>query len=270
MARKSNTIKSSLSFSSRKFLVFGLVFAAIGGVVIYQTFALVQSEDLHSYYPNTSLYRTHYLEGFNYRDPAAQPSRAVLWFEDQGDGKFKLYNSAPEDKIRRCHWDMLQWTGGYLNYSQTRSDHCASEDNSIVYSPAIKYMPRYWGGSYWSSSGQSAATYTENGRVACQGINSWKAEVLGWVDLSPGVKAIHVRSNQSTYWTKGYSPTGCSAGYTSKYQDNHYLVKNLPLSTGGSAKGLKRTVGGSLDIYNQTKKWDWDIWFDKWQPLPST
>ena len=96
----------------------------------------------------------------------------------------------------------------------------------------------------------------------------WTANVPGYVTLSPGVRAIHTQTVQTTKWASGKDPvTGCAAGGTSNYQDNLYLGSLPGTKTGTTANGVKRSVGGNVDRYNKTQKWDWDIWFNGWENL---
>jgi len=219
-------------------------------------------EDLRSYYPNKSLVRDGmYLEGFNYVSGKAE--RSVLWFELGRRGRFKQYNSAPDSPTAECHYDQMRWRKGVLRYSMTH-DSCESVERETEFSPGIVLMPRRWTpGTVWSRSGTSDVTHREDGQVVCRGVNEWEATVLGWEEIAPGVEGIHVRSIQSTRWTDGQSSTGCSAGFTTDWQEDYYLIPELPVRGGDTAKAFKRSVGGNLNGNGR-----WDVWFDSWSQMP--
>lgn len=229
--------------------------------------------DLSAYYPNTTLSPGFYLDGRNYRpDGTSFPS--VLWFENVSpSGSFKLYNAGP---YHRCHWDLLRWTAT-LAYSQTHNDPtdpaCGGRATDTVYSPAITFLPKTWDGTPWTQSGRSTASFSENGALACSGTNNWTANVYGWelIDPPTGLMAIHWRTSQTTNWSwdDGHRVAGdCAAGTTTNWQEDYYLIDNLPV-TGDpavtSGKGLKRTAGGNLAT---SPCCDWDVWFDAWRKLP--
>lgn len=263
-AKSPTNLLSPRRFSRNQFaIVAGLLI--LGGLV-YIVASHAGGAPLSGYYPNSGRYKSgYYLEGKNYANPQT-PSRSVLWFQAQNDGSFRQYNSAPYDT---CHWDQLSWKTGTLVYSKTH-DQCGSNNNDTVYSPGVKFMPNSWtAGQNWSVNGSSATTYYNHGVVACQGINTWNSKVIGWEQISPGVQGLHIQNNQSTAWTKGSDPSGCAAGYTTKWQENFYLIAGLPVQglTSGDY-GLKREVGGNIDSYNSTGKWDYDVWFDSWNKLP--
>lgn len=206
--------------------------------------------DLRSYYPNEQRVGAHqYLEGWNY--VTGTPQRAVLWFETLNNGVFKQYNSAPEDAAGRCHWDLLKW-GTALTYSQTHND-CGAVVADTLFSPAITLMPQSWNGKPWTAKGTSITTQRENGVVVATGTNIWRADVLGWEVISPGLSAIHVRSSQTTVWANGS---------VTRWQEDYYLA-TVPTVGGGTAKAMKRHVGGNLDIASDR----WDVWFDRWETL---
>lgn len=224
--------------------------------------AAAPTEDLRAYYPNDQLVNQRwYLDGFNY--VSGSPQRSVLWFELLNNDRFKQYNSGPEDAKKRCHWDLLQWQSQRLVYSTTQ-DSCGSHSLETIHSPAIPIMPRYWKGGPWSASGTSGVSQIENGTKVCAGSTTWQATILGWEEIAPSVQAIHVRSVQTIKWTEGQSPTGCAAGFTTNWQEDYYLVANLPKTGGGTAKAMKRSVGGNQDMPADR----WDVWFDSWRKLP--
>jgi hypothetical protein len=222
--------------------------------------------DLSQYYPDMSRSGGYYLEGPNYRPPL-RPSEAGLWFELQSNAIFRQYNSGPASSTSRCHWDQLQWSAKLLTYSET-SDQCNGADSDIVYSPAIAYMPRYWDGQPWSLSGSSNASYQNRGFLVCEGTSQWLAEVVRDF-IAPGAPAIHVRATIATSWTWGSDASGCAAGFTTHWQEDYYLARVPIAGSTLTAPALMRTVGGNLDTFNRTGVWDWDIWFDHWQELPS-
>ncbi len=252
--------------------LFILVFAVVGSVFVIRSFAAtptIQTIDFSQYYPNTDMYKTSYLNGNNYI--GGRTSWAVLWFGDvRSNGKYRMYNSNPASTSSRCHWDLFQWTSNSLLYRET-TDTCGT-NNEIKYTPGLAYLPKFWNGSNWKKTGNSAANYYESGQMKCSGNNQWVSEVFAQpVELAPGVKATHMRSTQTTTWNSGPgSSTGCKVGETSRYQENLYFVTDLPIyGSQAVAKGLKRSVGGSLDFYEQ-RGWDWDIWFDNWKTLPKS
>lgn len=246
-------------------LTYMLIFGILGGgYMVFKSSA--SSVPMSNYYANTNRYKAgYYLDGNNYANPTA-PSKSVLWFETAGKTGFKQYNSSPYD---RCHYDLLNWTNTEQQYTQT-VDLCGTNNNKTEYSPGISYMPKYWDDTQtWSKSGTSATTYTNHGVITCKGNNVWDSKVVGWVDLTPTQKAIQLQNNQVTTWTSGSDPSGCKAGFTTKWQENFYLIPNLPINgTGDFDFALKRSVGGNIDTYNLTKKWDYDVWFDSWKKLP--
>lgn len=212
--------------------------------------AAAPATDLRAYYPNELVNQDRYLEGWNYVTGA--PQWAVLWFETMNNGAFKQYNSAPEDVQARCHWDLLQWSAK-LTYSQTHHE-CGGRNADTLFSPAITIMPKSWNGKPWTASGLSKTTQRENGVVVATGTNTWRADVLGWEVISPGLSAIHVRSSQTTTWANGS---------VTRWQEDYYLA-TVPTVGGGTAKAMKRHVGGNLDIASDR----WDVWFDRWETLP--
>ncbi len=221
-------------------------------------------ENLRSHYPNIDQIRAgNYLEGFNY--VSGEPARSVLWFEERSRNRFRQYNSAPDDPQTRCHWDQLKWHRGILRYQVTQNA-CGDVTRRVRYRPAIRLMPEVWTpGGDWTRTGTSGVTYSENGTVVCRGDNEWVATVEGYVDIAPGVQAIHVRSRQTTTWTEGQSSAGCAAGFTTEWQEDYYLLPDLPVTGGGTAPAFKRSVGGNLAGGPDR----WDVWFDSWEPLPS-
>lgn len=223
---------------------------------------LQEEQDLRDYYPNRDMVDDEmYLEGYNYISGVAQ--RSVLWFEEGRRGRFKQYNSAPDDPKSTCHYDELRWRS-VLRYHVTM-DSCGEVERMTEYSPGITLMPRDWeDGDSWRARGTSDVTHREDGDIVCRGETSWRADVLGWEEIAPGVFGIHVKSQQTTEWTEGHSPSGCSAGFTTRWQEDYYLMPDLPVAGGGTANAFKRSLGGNLDVGAGS----WDVWFDYWAPLP--
>jgi hypothetical protein len=257
---------------------------------LFSTSANAATIDLMPYYPNAQMISTHYLEGYNYSFSPAR--RSVLWFEKAGNqtsrvDNFRLYNSGPEDPQRRCNYDQLSWnftstnkaTGNAaLRYTQTRNTCNISATKpvtDITYSPGIAFLPRYWNDAKpWVSTGSSKATYKEGATTGslvtkCTGTNTYKAEILGRevIDIPTGLSAIHWRTTQTTAWTSGPGSTysGCRPGTVTNWQEDYYLIDTLPTVNGTPKKGLKRSVGGNKDVSFP----NWDVWLDKWQPLPT-
>lgn len=242
---------------------FIIVFALIGGYALSRSSAAVNS--LASYYPDTPRYLAgYYLEGVNY-EGANAPSRSVLWFKNETNGYFKQYDYAPYGS---CHWDQLQWSGGYLKYTET-NDQCGGNDNQVVLSPII-FMPASWAsGNSWRDTGKSNETHYDHGRVVCRGSNSWNSKVLGWEQIDSNTKAIHTQTNEFTTWTYGSAKYGCVVGQTQWWQENFYLTPSLKIAgTNSYEGGLKRSMGGNANNYKATGHWDWNVWFTYWNKLP--
>lgn len=263
--------KSFVHTPRRRIWAFSTMAGLIGVVLLSQGFAAAPNSvsDFSTIFPNTSISADYYLNGTNYAHD--NQSWSVLWFGDaQKSGTYKMYNSDPASADGTCHWDQFNWHGQDLLYSQTRNT-CGNTDTDIQYVPALVYLPKKWNGSDWQKSGDSTAKYYENGELVCSGTNHWVTTIAAEpVELASGVTATHMQSTQTTDWTSGpgSTNTGCKPGETSRYQENLYFVTDLPIySSQDVAPGLKRSVGGSLDFYDQNG-WDWDIWFDNWKALP--
>ncbi|MDG2112701.1 MAG: hypothetical protein P8N02_08835 [Actinomycetota bacterium] len=223
---------------------------------------LEERQDLRGYYPNPRMARQgQYLEGFNYISGEAR--RSVLWFDWQGRGWFNQYNWGPEDAQSECHYDRMRWRST-LRYFMTH-DSCGDVIRETSFSPPIHLMPRRWrSGDEWERSGTSDVTHTEDGEVACEGTMDWTGKVLGWVEIDPGVFAIHVTTDQVTTWTEGQSSTGCAAGFTTTWQEEYWLMPDLPVDGGGTANAFKQSAGGNRDGGPDT----WNVSFDIWKELP--
>lgn len=229
--------------------------------------------DLKSYYPNPDLMNNYYLEGLNTRIEGS-PVRSVIWFgEVEGDPDgFKVYNYGPENAQKDCQWDLLSWAGDELNYSQTYNG-CDTNDKNVTFSTPIQFLPRYWNDSAtWTTSGSTTQTTTKlDGSPGCVGTNAWTATIVGYETLSPGVRAIHWRTEQTISWTDGDDAPFCTTGGTTNWQEDYYLVDNIAVENYEgvtSAPGLFRTVGGNLDNFQNDGLYDWDITMTNWELLP--
>ncbi len=260
---------NSLDRFVKGFLVFSIILVILTPIITSQYLTISQHAavvyDLKSYYPNTDFFKNYYLEGKNYIN-SQSPTRSVLWFEQQDQWTFKMYNSAPEDVNKKCHYDQLSWwDDGFLRYVKTHDECPGQIPNEIVYDPPIIFLPRTWDSSTpWSFSGQSNAKYYQNGVVVCEGTNSYKAEIIGLEQIAPNEQGIHWKTTQNTSWASGSVPGGCSAGYTTQWQEDYWLTDILPTQNSGAAKALKRSNGGNKGVASDS----WDIWFDSWKLLP--
>lgn len=226
--------------------------------------AQTESIDLKAHYPNVEMVRSgHYLEGYNYI--SGEPRRSVLWFEEMSRGRFRQYNWGPEDPRGDCHYDQFRWRRQTMQYQRTVDD-CFGVRQEVRFRPAIKVMPRSWTpGETWVEVGTSDVTFTEDGVVTCRGTMDWRGEILGYVDVAPGVQGIHIRTTQTTTWTEGRSDAGCAAGFVTPWEENYYLIPDMPvLGTDQTAPAFKRSIGGNLAGGPDR----WDVWFDVWAPLP--
>ena len=227
--------------------------------------AQTQRIDLRAHYPNLEMVRSgHYLEGNNYISGSAQ--RSVLWFEERSGGRFRQYNWGPEDARADCHYDQFRWRNGTMRYQRTVDD-CFGTRQIVRFRPAIRVMPEFWTpGQTWTRDGTSEVTFSEDGDVTCRGTMAWRAEVLGFVEVAPGVQGIHVRSTQTTAWTEGRSDAGCAAGFVTPWEENYYLIPEMPVwGSAETAPAFKRSVGGNLAGGPDR----WDVWFDGWAQLPN-
>lgn len=246
--------------------------------------------DLSKYYPNPSRAGGYYLEGEN----AITHSRSVLafGFSEDGSGKFRQYNYAPDDSEARCHYDEMQWIVNIgLVYSKIQ-DVCIGNghNNTITYNtsatiPGIVILPpSSWKlGAPWNSSGDAQAVYTDNA-LSCPdgspfrvtGTNHWETEVISSEEeIAPGVKTIRVRSLQMTTWN---NPNCVKAGQrvagdVTKYEENYYLIDKLKVGDTGADTdyALKRDVGGNITSAGNPVggEWQFDVWFNEWKALPA-
>ena len=79
-----------------------------------------------------------------------------------------------------------------------------------------------------------------------------------------GVELFDLRRDKA-----GAAPSGCAAGYRTQWQENFYLVANLPVQ--GSTTGdyaLAREVGGNVATFSATGNWDYDVWYGSWNQSP--
>lgn len=260
----------------RKTILQSLLFTAVflcGVFVISQQPVKAASIDLREYYPNPQLYENYYLEGMNNR-VIGSPVRSVIWFsKENSEGTiFKQYNYGPEDAQKDCHWDLLSWDGGFLNYSETY-DGCDTNDKTVSFSTPIQFLPRYWDDSgTWTRSGTTTQTTTKfDGSPGCVGTNNWTSTILGKETVASGVQAIHWRTEQTIDWTSGDDSPNCVHDSTTNWQEDIYLADSIAVNnyTGlSSAPGLYRTVGGNLDTFTGTGLHDWDITMSHWALLP--
>lgn len=237
--------------------------------------------DLQSYYPNTSVYKDQYLEGKNFTNQN-DGTRSVLWFEWQGEGTFRMYNSAPEPEhyvgqknTSRCHYDILSWWNingdKTLRYSKTH-DECGATVTEIVYDPPIIFLPgKYDGNAPWSLDYKAQAKYYVDGKLSCVGVNDYTAKIEGIRSVVlPNSKnretnLLWTTTQKTTWESRKYDATSqCSAGGVTDWKESYYLSDNIASPNGGVSKGLRRTFGGNADgVHDQ-----WDVTFDHWQTLP--
>ncbi len=232
-----------------------------------------QPINLKNAFPNYQMTRQGYfLDGINEfdQDEKGNPKRSVLAFKHLGNGKFEMYNSLPPED---CHTDYYQWKKDYLNYSET-SDECSDNDNRVILSPGIGFMPRVWFPSMkWEMSGTSQEVHIDHGEVACVGILKWKSEVVGREEVRDGLYAVHTQTNQETTWTYGTREFGCPAGEKQRWQENFFVNVENGLQVSDSTKsasGLIKSEGGNLDNHNKTGDWDWSVNFYSWTNSPPT
>lgn len=218
--------------------------------------------DLSGYYPNPQLADSHYLEGINNIRGDNSPERSILRFQIIKDRatpnnySFRQYNWDPKDTRRDCHWDLLRWTDK-LTYSQTHD--CVSPVKDTIFSPPITLMPRMWDGRPWVKNGKSAVSQVAGGKQVCTGENTWRANVLGWEKFDEADAVIHVRTRQTVAWDSG----PCNGD--TRWQEDYYLIPELPVAGGDGAPAMVSTVGGNLDPAIPDH---WDIIFKNWVTLP--
>lgn len=212
--------------------------------------------DLKAYYSNTARANNYFLDGFNYHGTT---SVSNLWFEQQDQYSFKMYNSAPYD---RCHWDLLSWwDDNTFRYSQTHHECGSAVKNDTIYEPPIIFLPRYWDGNSWTVSSSSMVKTTEDGVIVCTGTNNYTASIIGIEEIAPGQSGIHWRTQQVTTWD---SFGKCNGWTPTVWQEDYWFYDSLPVDGGQPDKGLKRSKGGHLVESSD----NWDVWFDHWKQLP--
>jgi hypothetical protein len=75
---------------------------------------------------------------------------------------------------------------------------------------------------------------------------------------------------QVTRWTSGYDPSGCAAGYTTVWYEGLTLGAAPVAGTSVTDGAIVRDVGGNVHDFVATGRWDYDVRFSSWQPLPAT
>lgn len=210
------------------------------------------------FYSKIWFYKNDYLEGYNF--VTRLPVKSVLWIEQQDKWTYKLYNSDPEDKNGKCHFDQLSWwDDGFLRYVKTFDSCPGSKQNEIVYDPPIVFLPKDFDKNRgnWSLSSTSKAKYYENGVLKCEGINNYSNKILEIEETKPGTKTVHWQTNQTTKWSFGNIAGKCFKGFVTRWQEDYWLDYSK-LKEQQMIKAIKRSRGGNLD----NPKDSWDIWFN--------
>jgi hypothetical protein len=237
--------------------------------------------DLHASYPNDRRLHGSFLRGVNQYGSATStsgPQRTSLWFQPQGDGAFKQFNTTP---YRTCHWDLLRWRPGkrgLLVYLATHAE-CYAEHTALVFRPGIAYMPKTWApGERWSDDGVSNTVYSENGTPVCAGTNRWRSSVVGLARMPNGQLAVHTQTNETQTLSPivgAPSSAACPAGQRTRFgwQENFYIGSGLTVRRGdgsaiGSDAGLVRSSGGNPAARRETGHPEWDSIFDSWNAFP--
>lgn len=184
------------------------------------------SADLAAMYPGPRAE----VPGWNY--VVGAPSH--LYYEaDAAAGTFLQANSPDW-----CHFDTFRW-GDTLAYLAT-TNRCGV-DRVVIYEPGIELAPRAWDGEPWSLSGSSRVVTLNAGRVECTGRNAWTARVVGWVDVTPGERAVWLTNTQTTTWE-----TGSCAPHVTRWAEHFFWTD----------AGYRRSVGGNLG-----GGFAWDVWY---------
>lgn len=222
---------------------------------IHPTLGRTTPYAMRTFFPNDTQSANHYL--LDVSPPG------LLWFEYMDSSTFRQYNNPP---YKRCHYDQFAWgSDGYMRYVQT-VDWCTLGTSTVdSFDPPIVFLPPSWNdaGEAWSTSGSVTQSHFVNGVLTCQGTNTYTNTILGWELIAPGQWAIHWRTNQTICWTLG--SCGNCTNWKTHWEEDWFFITNLPLEEGGTARALKRTLGGNLDI----SPWpQWDEWFDLWKHLP--
>jgi hypothetical protein len=279
---------------ARFFAVFALALAGLAASPSTPSVQAAPTIELKLYYLNEAqLSVPRMYTGWNYLGPDA-PSLSVWWAQitagTGGSKTYKLYNGMPGDlPYQTCNEDIITWPGGTnvnAQYSRTRNNCDITPGpvdfkpaHEIVYSPPIKFVPRYWDAGAttpYTISGSSIATYKEGMNpnysdlsLVCRGTNTWTTTVYpGWelIDAATGTYAIHWSTVQRTVWTSGPGSayTGCGIGQVTDWREDYYMVAALTVTNGGTAPGVKRVVGG-----NPMDGHDFDVWYDRWVARPA-
>jgi len=237
--------------------------------------------DLHASYPNARRGHGYFLRGVNEYGSATStsgPQRTSLWFQLQGDGAFRQFNTTP---YRTCHWDLLRWgpgKRGLLVYLATQAE-CYSKHTAIVFRPGIGYMPKTWTpGERWSDDGISSTVYSEEGIPVCAGTNTWKSRVIGLTRMPNDQIAVHTQTNEIQTLSpiaRAPNSASCPAGRVTRFawQENFYLGGGLTVrrqdgSPIGSDVGLVRSSGGNLAAAREAGHPQWDSVFESWDTFP--
>jgi hypothetical protein len=241
------------------------------------------SYDLSASYPNAGRLHGYFLRGVNQYGSATSssgPQRTSLWFQPQGGGSFRQFNTTP---YRECHWDLLRWgpgKRGLLVYLATHAG-CYSDHTTIVFRPGIAFMPKTWApGERWSDDGVSDTVYSQNGIPVCAGTNTWHSRVIGVARMPNGGVVVHTQTKELQVLSAlagAPSSASCPVGKTTRFgwQENFYLGGDLTVrrqdgSAIGSDVGLVRSVGGNPAATRQSGHPQWDSVFDSWDAFPPT
>ena len=173
------------------------------------------------------------IEGWNYS--TSPPSYSALHFTNHAAwGWWEQSNSADG-----CHFDAFEWHQT-LDYLSTH-DQCGTVVQDTLFNPPIHLMPKLWDGVRWTLTGASTETDYADGVVRCRGLDSWRSDVNGLEEITPGEWAVHVSSVQHTDWE--YGPC---AGQHTDWTEDYYFTDHLRRSVGRNANGA----------------FSWDVWFD--------
>jgi len=258
----------------------GLAISSAGAAPLKRT----NYYDLYKSFPNyNQVAQGNYLDGVNPYDPNVTdpdaPHPAHLWFQNEGNDTFKMYNTSPGDQ---SHWDQYHWTSGNkaaLVYTQTHSESSTGTTDVVIKS-GVHFVPRTWEkGQKWAQSGKSGTLYFEAGTAVCQGILTWSSRVVGEEKLSyvAGGKVLHALTNEYQTWRAidgaPQSPV-CPPGQVVKQQSReNFYYGDLPIrdasgNVTGYDWGLARSVGGNLLFRTENGHPEWDSQFKLgWNPM---
>lgn len=260
--------------------------------------------DLAVYYRDPEITKTHYFfEGLTATDKKKHPDwdpnapRNALWFEMINDHTWRQYNYNPADVNNRCAYDEWSFDDQYVYYiNTTHGPNCDASGKltQSVFEPYAKQFPRYWDESQGPVhiSGSHNHLDVQNGQEICRKKDEFNNSVLGWEELAPGVKAIHIKIQTKTV----SSTCPYDKDFINKIYEEHYWLASMPIDgqPGKEAWGIKRAMGGNVeDQWAREKKgecnfsrdqyaWDeiaklrsqnncpfyWDIWNDLYHKLP--